>query len=90
MTTTQPQQGRSDGAERAAPPRPLPIPDNKGLSAPFWEGAKRQVARLRGLPRPAPADVARMMPLAYGVFAVLAVMGVLLIYADLVVPVTLR
>lgn len=67
----------------------LPLDGGHVVGA-LWEGAKRQVARLRGLPRPAPADVARMMPLAYGVFAVLAVMGVLLIYADLVVPVTLR
>lgn len=66
----------------------LPLDGGHVVGA-LWEGAKRQVARVRGLPRPAPADVARMMPLAYGVFAVLALMGVLLVYADLVVPVTL-
>ncbi len=67
----------------------LPLDGGHVVGA-LWEGAKRQVARLRGLPRPAPADVARMMPLAYGVFAVLALMGLLLVYADIVVPVTLR
>lgn len=66
----------------------LPLDGGHVVGA-VWEGAKRQVARMRGLPRPAPADVARMMPVAYGVFAVLAVMGLLLIYADLVRPVTL-
>ena len=66
----------------------LPLDGGHVLGA-LWEGAKRQVARMRGLPRPAPADVARMMPLAYGVFLVLAVMGVLLIYADIVAPVTM-
>ncbi|MBX9246334.1 RIP metalloprotease [Actinotalea ferrariae] len=66
----------------------LPLDGGHVVGA-LWEGGKRQVARLRGLPRPAPADVARMMPLAYGVFAVLALMGVLLLYADLVAPVTL-
>ena len=66
----------------------LPLDGGHVVGA-LWEGAKRQVARVRGLPRPAPADVARMMPLAYGVFAVLVVMGVLLMYADLVKPVTL-
>ncbi|WP_182113578.1 MULTISPECIES: RIP metalloprotease [unclassified Actinotalea] len=66
----------------------LPL-DGGHVAGALWEGGKRQVARLRGLPRPAPADVARMMPVAYGVFALLAVMGVLLVYADLVVPVTL-
>jgi hypothetical protein len=30
-----------------------------------------------------------MVPLAYGVFVVLAVMGLLLVYADVVSPVTL-
>jgi uncharacterized OB-fold protein len=39
MTTTQPQQGQTEG--RPTPAKPLPVPDNKGLSAPFWEGAKR-------------------------------------------------
>lgn len=39
MTTTQQQPDRS---ERTTPPRPMPVPDNKGLSAPFWEGAKRK------------------------------------------------
>lgn len=66
----------------------LPLDGGHVVGA-LWEGARRQVARLRGLPRPAPADVARMMPLAYGVFLVLAAMGLLLVYADLVAPVTL-
>ena len=66
----------------------LPLDGGHVVGA-LWEGARRQVARLRGLPRPAPADVARMMPLAYGVFLVLAVMGVFLVYADVVKPVTL-
>ncbi|HEY3439004.1 MAG TPA: site-2 protease family protein [Actinotalea sp.] len=66
----------------------LPL-DGGHVAGALWEGARRQVARLRGLPRPAPADVARMMPLAYGVFLVLAVMGAFLVYADIVKPVTL-
>lgn len=66
----------------------LPLDGGHVVGA-LWEGAKRQVARVRGLPRPAPVDVARMMPLAYGVFALLAGVGVLLIYADIVNPVTI-
>ena len=66
----------------------LPL-DGGHVAGALWEGARRQVARLRGMPRPAPADVARMMPLAYGVFLVLAVMGVFLVYADIVKPVRL-
>ena len=68
---------------------PLPPLDGGHVAGALWDGARRVWARLRGLPRPVPADVAKMMPLAYGVFLVLAVMGVLLLYADVVDPVTL-
>ena len=66
----------------------LPL-DGGHVAGALWEGARRQVAKVRGLPRPRPVDVARMMPLAYGVFILLAGVGVLLIYADIVRPVTL-
>ncbi|WP_372594463.1 RIP metalloprotease [Actinotalea sp.] len=66
----------------------LPL-DGGHVAGALWEGAKRQVARWRGLARPAPADVARMMPVAYGVFLLLAVVGLVLIYADIAAPVTL-
>ena len=68
---------------------PLVPLDGGHVAGALWEGARRQVARVRGLPRPAPSDVARMVPLAYGVFVVLAAMGLLLVYADVVAPVTL-
>jgi len=66
----------------------LPLDGGHVVGA-VWEGTRRQVARLRGRPRPAPTDVARMMPVAYGVFLVLIAMGVLLLVADLVRPITL-
>jgi membrane-associated protease RseP (regulator of RpoE activity) len=65
----------------------LPL-DGGHVVAALWEGAKRQVARLRGAPRPAPVDVARMMPVAYVVVAVFVGMTALLLYADIVAPVT--
>jgi len=65
----------------------LPL-DGGHVAGALWEGAKRQVARWRGLPRPAPADMARMMPLANGVFVVLVLMGLFLVVADIVSPVT--
>ena len=68
---------------------PLVPLDGGHVASALWEGGRRQVARLRGLPRPAPADVARTMPLAYAMFVVLGAMGLLLIYADIVAPVTL-
>ncbi|WP_448060007.1 M50 family metallopeptidase [Cellulomonas hominis] len=68
---------------------PLVPLDGGHIAGALWEGGKRQVARVRGLPRPGPFDAARLQPLALAVFAVLAGVGVLLMYADLVNPVTL-
>ncbi|MFP5359499.1 MAG: M50 family metallopeptidase [Actinomycetes bacterium] len=67
---------------------PLVPLDGGHVASALWQGIKNGYAKVRGLPRPAPVDVARMMPLAYGVFALLLVMGVILIYADIVAPVT--
>ena len=44
---------------------------------------------MRGLPRPRPADIARMAPLTLGMVVVFLGLGALLVYADLVRPVTL-
>jgi uncharacterized OB-fold protein len=33
--------GPSDGAERKLPPKPLPLQENKALTDPFWQAAKR-------------------------------------------------
>ncbi|BDO42626.1 site-2 protease family protein [Cellulomonas sp. NTE-D12] len=68
---------------------PLPPLDGGHVAAALWEGAKRQVARLRGLARPRPFDSARLVPLAYGMFVVLGGMGLVLVWADLVNPVRL-
>ena len=66
----------------------LPL-DGGHIAGALWEGARRQVARMRNLPRPAPADMARMMPLAYGMFVVLIVVGLVLIVADIVAPIVI-
>lgn len=66
----------------------LPL-DGGHVAGALYEGAKRQIARRRGRPDPGPADTARMMPVAYGVFVLLVGMSVLLIVADIVRPVTL-
>lgn len=68
---------------------PLVPLDGGHVVGALYEGAKRTVARVRRLPRPGPADTARMMPIAYAMFGLLTVMGVLLIYADIVDPVRL-
>ncbi|MCL2464245.1 MAG: site-2 protease family protein [Micrococcales bacterium] len=68
---------------------PLPPLDGGHVAAALWEGAKRQAARLRRLPKPRVADTARLVPLAYTVFAVLGVLGAMLIWADIVNPVAI-
>jgi len=66
---------------------PLVPLDGGHIASALWQGIKNGWARLRGLPRPRPVDVARMMPLAYGVFGVLIVMGAVLILADIFAPI---
>jgi membrane-associated protease RseP (regulator of RpoE activity) len=66
----------------------LPL-DGGHVAGALWEGLRRRLARLRNRPDPGPVDVARALPLAYGVATVLLGMSVLLIYADLVNPVRL-
>ncbi len=64
----------------------LPLDGGHVVSA-LWQAVKNGWARVRALPRPAPVDVARMMPIAYGVFALLLGMGLLLMYVDIVDPI---
>lgn len=66
----------------------LPL-DGGHVAGALWEGARRTVARVLHRADPGPADVARMMPVAYAVSSVLIVMSVLLIYADIVKPIRL-
>lgn len=67
---------------------PLVPLDGGHVAAALWEGIKRQTARLRHLPRPRPADAARLQPVALGVFVLLGGMSVVLMLADIVNPIT--
>jgi len=66
----------------------LPL-DGGHVAGALWEGLRRQIARVRRRPDPGPVDVARALPVAYGVASLLIGMSVLLIYADLVHPIKL-
>jgi membrane-associated protease RseP (regulator of RpoE activity) len=66
----------------------LPL-DGGHVAGALWEGLKRNVARVVGRPDPGHVDVAKALPIAYAVSSVLIVMSVLLIYADLVKPISL-
>jgi membrane-associated protease RseP (regulator of RpoE activity) len=67
----------------------LPL-DGGHVAGALYEGGRRKIAKIRGRPDPGPVDVARMLPVAYTVAFLLIGMAVLLIYADLVNPITLN
>lgn len=66
----------------------LPL-DGGHIAGALWEAVRRGIATLRGRPDPGYVDVAKMLPVAYGVGALLMLMSVILIYADIVNPVSL-
>ncbi|MDO5671739.1 MAG: site-2 protease family protein [Actinomycetaceae bacterium] len=66
----------------------LPL-DGGHIAGALWEGLRVGVARLRKRPRPAPTDIARALPLTYMVVAILVVMMVILVVADIVKPISL-
>ncbi|WP_422116969.1 M50 family metallopeptidase [Brachybacterium sp. UNK5269] len=66
----------------------LPL-DGGHVAGALLEGARRLLARLRGRPDPGPVDMSRMLPLTNAVALVFVAMTVLLLYADIVKPITL-
>ena len=66
----------------------LPL-DGGHVAGALYEGLKREWARFRGKPDPGPVDTARLLPVAYVVGIALVVMGVIVIWADLVKPISL-
>ncbi|MGY5763871.1 M50 family metallopeptidase [Brachybacterium sp. DNPG3] len=66
----------------------LPLDGGHVLGA-LIEGVRRMIARLRGRPDPGPVDISRMLPLTNAVALVFVAMTILLVYADIVRPITL-
>ncbi|NYF97154.1 M50 family metallopeptidase [Janibacter cremeus] len=66
----------------------LPL-DGGHVAGALWEALKKGWARVRGRPDPGPVDVAKALPLAYGVALAFIAMTVLLVYADFVKPIRL-
>jgi membrane-associated protease RseP (regulator of RpoE activity) len=66
----------------------LPL-DGGHVAGALYEALRRAVARIRGKPDPGPVDVARLLPVAYVVAVLLIAMGVIVIWADLVKPISL-
>ena len=63
--------------------------DGGHIAGALYEGAKRRLAKLFGRPDPGPVDTARMVPVTFVVVLLLGAMTLLLVYADLVKPVSL-
>ncbi len=68
---------------------PLPPFDGGGIATTLYEAARRGLARLRGLPDPGGVDAARLLPVTYVMAGLILLMSIVLIYADIVAPVSL-
>ncbi|MEJ7629091.1 MAG: site-2 protease family protein [Nocardioidaceae bacterium] len=66
----------------------LPL-DGGHIAGALYEAVRRAWARLRRRPDPGYADVAQMLPVAYVAASILVVLGVLLIWTDIVNPIRL-
>ncbi|TXK17803.1 site-2 protease family protein [Homoserinibacter sp. GY 40078] len=66
----------------------LPL-DGGHVAGALWEAIRRRIAKIRGRPDPGPVDIARLIPLTMAIVIVLGLSSVLLIYADIVNPITL-
>lgn len=66
----------------------LPL-DGGHVAGALYEGLRRWIAKVRGRSDPGPVDIARLLPVAYVVAAALVCMGVIVIWADLIKPISL-
>lgn len=66
----------------------LPL-DGGHVAGALWEAVRRGFAKLRGKPDPGPVDTARFIPITLVVSALLAAMTLLLVYADIVKPISI-
>lgn len=66
----------------------LPL-DGGHLAIVIFERFRAWLARMFGRPDPGPVDIRRLIPVSVGVFALLVALGLLLIAADIINPVTL-
>ncbi len=68
---------------------PLMPLDGGHVAGALYEGIKRRLFKLFGKADPGPVDTAKMVPVTFAVVIVLGAMSVLLLYADIVKPVSL-
>ncbi len=68
---------------------PLPPLDGGPIAATLYEAARRGIARLRRRPDPGFVDSAKLLPVTYVMAGVILVASVVLIYADIVAPISI-
>jgi membrane-associated protease RseP (regulator of RpoE activity) len=68
---------------------PLLPMDGGHIAVVLWERLRAQVARLRGRADPGLVDMRKLLPVSFGVFAVIVFFGLMLIFADLINPVNI-
>jgi membrane-associated protease RseP (regulator of RpoE activity) len=68
---------------------PLMPLDGGHVAGALFEGIRRFFAKLFGKPDPGPVDTARIIPLTLVVVVLLGAMSALLIYADIVKPISI-
>jgi membrane-associated protease RseP (regulator of RpoE activity) len=68
---------------------PLPPFDGGGIAATLYETVRRWIARLLHRPDPGSFDSARLLPVTYLMAAVILVVSVVLIFADIVAPISI-
>jgi membrane-associated protease RseP (regulator of RpoE activity) len=66
----------------------LPL-DGGHVAGALWEGIRRFFAKLFKRPDPGPVDIAKLLPLTIVVVLLLGAMSALLIYADIVKPISI-
>ena len=66
----------------------LPL-DGGHVAGALWESIRRRFAGWFKRPDPGPVDIAKLVPLTLVIVAILGVSSALLIYADIVNPVTI-
>ena len=69
---------------------PLPPLDGGPIAATLYEAARRGVAKVLRRPDPGFVDSAKLLPVTYVMVALILVVSVVLIYADIVAPVKMQ
>jgi membrane-associated protease RseP (regulator of RpoE activity) len=66
----------------------LPL-DGGHIAAIIYERIRAWLARLRGRPDPGLVNMARLIPVSFGLFMIVVVFSVILVLADIINPINL-